>query len=321
MVYMGAEDIRRQAPNVLRMRASGRRSARSTSGSATLKDAINEAMRDWVTNVATTHYVLGSAVGPHPYPTSCATSSGVIGDEARRAAASPSRGGCRTSRRMRRRRLERDRTASRFIGEPSVRLSGVEAAGEGLGTAGTQRPSPAAHRAYCTASRSYLLQDEDGQVVEAHSISAGLDYPGIGPQLSALFEAGRLEILSATDDEAVEGSGRSARTEGILPALETGTCDHGAGRLFAGRRSSRRFPTALVLLGLSGRGDKDLAAIHGLMARRAGRAKTPPSSAAGDAQIRPRSRRHAREGRTALVPYAVAGYPDSETSSPALAIA
>ena len=261
VVYMGAEDIRRQAPNVLRMRALGTEVREVTSGSATLKDAINEAMRDWVTNVATTHYVLGSAVGPHPYPVLVRDLQRVIGDEAA------------TQVRQIEGRLPDVAIAcvgggsnaigllARFIGEPSVRLVGVEAAGEGLhgkhaaalagGTPGVLH-----------GSRSYLLQDEDGQVMEAHSISAGLDYPGIGPQLSALFEGGRLEILGATDDEALDGVRTLTRTEGILPALEPAHAIAALGAWLAGATALAPLPDdALVLLGLSGRGDKDIAAI------------------------------------------------------------
>jgi tryptophan synthase beta chain len=261
VVYMGAEDIRRQAPNVLRMRALGAQVREVTSGTATLKDAVNETMRDWVTNVAITHYVLGSAVGPHPFPTIVRDLQRVIGDEA----------------------AEQVRTAegrlpdvamacvgggsnaiglfSRFIAETGTRLVGVEAAGEGLAgrhAAALAGGSPGVLH----GSRSYLLQDDDGQVTEAHSISAGLDYPGIGPQLSALFEAGRLEILSATDDEALEGVRLLTRTEGILPALEPAHAIHALLPLLRGEGIDAAGDDDIILLGLSGRGDKDLAAIE-----------------------------------------------------------
>jgi tryptophan synthase beta chain len=261
VVYMGAEDIRRQAPNVLRMRALGTEVREVISGSATLKDAINEAMRDWVTNVANTHYVLGSAVGPHPYPVLVRDLQRVIGDEAavqmREAegrlpdvAIACVGGGSNAIGLL-----------ARFIGEPSMRVVGVEAAGEGLhgkhaaalagGTPGVLH-----------GSRSYLLQDDDGQVMEAHSISAGLDYPGIGPQLSAMFEAGRLEILGATDEEALDGVRTLTRTEGILPALEPAHAIAALGAWLAGTTALAPLADdAIVLLGLSGRGDKDLAAI------------------------------------------------------------
>jgi tryptophan synthase beta subunit len=262
VVYMGAEDIRRQAPNVLRMRALGAEVRAVTSGTSTLKDAVNEAMRDWVTNVNTTHYVLGSAVGPHPYPALVRDLQRVIGDEgAAQVIAAEGRlpdvaiacvgGGSNAVGLL-----------ARFIGEPSVRLVGVEAGGEGLqgrhaaalagGTPGVLH-----------GSVSYLLQDADGQVEEAHSISAGLDYPGIGPQLSALYEAGRMEILSATDDEAIEGIRMLTRSEGILPALEPAHAISALSAWVEGRSALAPLKDdAIVLLGLSGRGDKDLAAIE-----------------------------------------------------------
>ncbi len=261
VVYMGAEDIRRQAPNVLRMRALGAEVRSVTSGTATLKDAVNEAMRDWVTNVATTHYVLGSAVGPHPYPALVRDLQRVIGDEAAAqllvtegrlpdVAMACVGGGSNAIGLL-----------ARFIGEPSVRLVGVEAGGEGLQgrhAAALAGGSPGVLH----GSMSYLLQDADGQVEEAHSISAGLDYPGIGPQLSALYVADRLEILSATDDEAIEGIRLLTRTEGILPALEPAHAIAALGAWLAGGTALQPLAAdAIVLLGLSGRGDKDLGAI------------------------------------------------------------
>jgi tryptophan synthase beta subunit len=271
VVYMGAEDVRRQAPNVLRMRALGTEVREVTSGSSTLKDAINEAMRDWVTNVRTTHYVLGSAVGPHPFPALVRDLQRVIGDEAAvqmrdtegrlpDVAIACVGGGSNAIGLL-----------SRFIGEPSVRLVGVEAAGEGL--AGRHAAALAGGgEGVLHGSRSYLLQDDDGQVLEAHSISAGLDYPGIGPQLAALFEAGRMEILSATDDEALDGVAALTRTEGILPALEPAHAVSALGAWLAGRTSIAPLADdALVLLGLSGRGDKDLATIAERMERGHGR--------------------------------------------------
>jgi tryptophan synthase beta subunit len=266
VVYMGAEDIRRQAPNVLRMRALGAEVREVTSGTATLKDAVNETMRDWVTNVAGTHYILGSAVGPHPFPTIVRDLQRVIGDEAAEQLRSAEGrlpdiclacvgGGSNAIGLL-----------SRFIGEPDTRLIGVEAAGEGL------RGRHAAALAGGTpgvlhGSRSYLLQDEDGQVTEAHSISAGLDYPGVGPQLSALFEAGRLELLSATDDESLEGVRLLTRTEGILPALEPAHAIHALLPLLRGDGIERAGDDDIILLGLSGRGDKDLAAIEARLMR------------------------------------------------------
>ncbi|MFO1538980.1 MAG: tryptophan synthase subunit beta [Chloroflexota bacterium] len=261
VVYMGAEDIRRQAPNVLRMRALGAEVRAVTSGTATLKDAVNEAMRDWVTNVATTHYVLGSAVGPHPYPALVRDLQRVIGDEAAAQivaaegrlpdAAMASLGGGSNAIGL----------FARFIGEPMVRLIGVEAGGEGL--AGKHAAALAGGTpGVLHGSISYLLQDADGQVEEAHSISAGLDYPGIGPQHSALYASGRLEVLAATDDEALDGVRTLTRTEGILPALEPAHAIAALGAWIAGTTTLAPLPEdALVLVGLSGRGDKDIAAI------------------------------------------------------------
>jgi tryptophan synthase beta chain len=264
VVYMGAEDIRRQAPNVLRMRALGAEVRPVTSGSATLKDAVNEAMRDWVTNVATTHYVLGSAVGPHPYPLIVRDLQRVIGDDAAaqlRAvegrlpdlAVACVGGGSNAIGLL-----------SRFIGEPAVRLIGVEAAGEGVATGRHAAALAGGSPGILHGSRSYLLQDRDGQVIEAHSISAGLDYPGIGPQLSALYVAGRLEILDATDAAAIDALRLVTRTEGIIPALEPAHAVAALGALLAGLPGHDRLADdALVLLGLSGRGDKDLGVLGG----------------------------------------------------------
>ncbi len=261
VVYMGAEDIRRQAPNVLRMRALGAEVREVTSGTATLKDAVNETMRDWVTNVETSHYILGSAVGPHPFPSLVRDLQRVIGDEAAEQvntlegrlpdiAIACVGGGSNAIGLL-----------ARFIGETQTRIIGVEAAGEGLdgkhaaalggGTPGVLH-----------GSRSYLLQDDDGQVTEAHSISAGLDYPGIGPQLSALYAAGRLEILSATDEEALEGVRLLTMTEGILPALEPAHAVSAMIELLRGTSIAAPDDDDIVLMGLSGRGDKDIAAIE-----------------------------------------------------------
>ncbi len=271
VVFMGREDIRRQAPNVLRMQALGAEVREVTSGSATLKDATNEAMRDWVTNVRTTHYVLGSAVGPHPYPTIVRDLQRVIGDEAAvQLAAVEGRlpdavvacvGGGSNAIGL----------FSRFLGEPSVRIVAVEAAGEGILTGRHAAALSGGTPGVLHGARSYMLQDADGQVVEAVSRSAGLDYPGIGPQVSALFDAGRMEVLAATDAQAVEALTLLTRTEGIIPALEPA---HAIAALVAllggeagrvpGRAAPARLPDdALVVLGLSGRGDKDMGILGG----------------------------------------------------------
>jgi tryptophan synthase beta chain len=261
VVYMGAEDIERQQPNVLRMRALGAEVRAVHSGSATLKDAINEAMRDWVTNVRTTHYVLGSAMGPHPYPTIVRDLQRRIGDEAAvQLAAVEGRlpdlalacvgGGSNAIGLL-----------SRFIGEPSVRLAVAEAAGDGIATGRHAAALAGGTPGILHGARSMMLQDRDGQVIEAISASAGLDYPGVGPQLSALYVAKRIELAASTDHDAFEAMAFTAETEGILPALETAHAIAALPRLLAGTQGSGKpYPRdAVVLLGFSGRGDKDLA--------------------------------------------------------------
>ena len=265
VVYMGAEDIERQGPNVLRMRALGAEVRSVTSGTATLKDAVNEAMRDWVTNVETTHYVLGSAMGPHPYPTIVKDLQRRIGDEAAAQlhevegrlpdlAIACVGGGSNAIGLL-----------ARFIGEPSVRLAVAEAAGDGLDTPRHAAAILGGTPGILHGSRSLMLQDRDGQIVEAHSASAGLDYPGVGPQLAALAEAGRIEVAAATDREAVAAMKATTRLEGILPALETSHAIAALPKVLAGTGGSAGGWPAdrdlLVLLGFSGRGDKDLAAL------------------------------------------------------------
>jgi tryptophan synthase beta subunit len=261
VVYMGAEDIERQQPNVLRMRALGGEVRSVTSGSATLKDAINEAMRDWVTNVETTHYVLGSAMGPHPYPTIVRDLQRRIGDEAAaQIVAAEGRlpdlalacvgGGSNAIGLL-----------ARFIGEPSVRIAVTEAAGDGIETGRHAAALAGGSPGILHGARSMMLQDRDGQVVEAVSASAGLDYPGVGPQIAALAAAGRLELSAATDDDAFEAMRWLARTEGILPALETAHALAALPRILAGTEGAGGdWPEETVaLVGFSGRGDKDLA--------------------------------------------------------------
>ncbi|HKQ17267.1 MAG TPA: tryptophan synthase subunit beta, partial [Solirubrobacterales bacterium] len=265
VVYMGAEDIERQGPNVLRMHALGAEVRSVTSGTATLKDAVNEAMRDWVTNVETTHYVLGSAMGPHPYPTIVRDLQRRIGDEAAAQvtelegrlpdlAIACVGGGSNAIGLL-----------ARFIGEPAVRLAVAEAAGDGIQSGKHAAAILGGSPGILHGSRSLMLQDRDGQVVEAHSASAGLDYPGIGPQLAALAEAGRIEVAAATDREAVAAMKATTRSEGILPALETAHAIAALPKVLAGVDGlPGRFDPdreVLVLLGFSGRGDKDLAAL------------------------------------------------------------
>jgi tryptophan synthase beta chain len=262
VVFMGAVDIERQQPNVLRMRALGAEVRPVTSGTATLKDAVNDAMRDWVTNVETTHYVLGSAMGPHPYPTIVRDLQRRIGDEsAAQLAEVEGRlpdlalacvgGGSNAIGLL-----------DRFIGEPGVRLAVAEAAGEGIATGRHAAALAGGTPGILHGSRSMMLQDADGQVVEAHSASAGLDYPGVGPQIAALAAAGRLEVEAATDSDAFEAMRWLSRTEGILPALESAHALAVLPRVLAGvgRSEAPAWPEeAVVLVGLSGRGDKDLA--------------------------------------------------------------
>jgi tryptophan synthase beta chain len=252
VVYMGAEDVRRQSPNVARMKLLGAEVRPVEAGARTLKDAMNEAIRDWVTNVRDTYYCLGSAAGPHPYPLLVRELQKIIGEEIALQCLEVEQ------------RLPDQVVACvgggsnaigalhRFVREEKVQLFGVEAAGHGLesgkhgASLGKGRPG------VLHGSRSYLLQTEDGQVAEAHSISAGLDYPGVGPELSALRDRKRLQVMSATDIEALEAFQLLARNEGILCALESA---HAVAAL-------RKLPEAgIAVVNLSGRGDKDLATI------------------------------------------------------------
>jgi len=251
VVYMGEEDTVRQAPNVARMQLLGAEVVPVTSGSRTLKDALNEALRDWAASVRDTHYVLGSVAGPHPFPALVRDLQRVIGDEARVQFLE---------------RESRDPDAvvacvgggsnaigifEAFLANQGVRLIGVEAGGRGEGTGDHCRSLTLGEPGVLHGSYSYLIQDQHGQVVQTHSISAGLDYPGVGPEHSYLKDSGRAEYVAATDAEALEGFHALATLEGILPALEPA---HAIGWLL-------RRPLAegsLVLVNLSGRGDKDL---------------------------------------------------------------
>ena len=251
VVYMGTEDVRRQALNVFRMRLLGAEVIPVDSGSRTLKDAINEAIRDWVTNVRSTHYLIGSAIGPHPYPLIVRELQAVIGRESReqlRAA----------SGRLPDAAIACVGGGSNAIGlfhpllNDPVRLIGVEAAGEGLDrrhAATLSGGSPGVLH----GTRSYVLQDEHGQITEAHSISAGLDYPGVGPEHAWLMLSERAEYVSVTDDEALDALRLLSETEGIIPALETAHAIAWAAKLAPEMRSDQS-----ILIGLSGRGDKDV---------------------------------------------------------------
>ncbi len=256
-VYMGEEDVKRQAPNVGRMRLLGAKVIPVQSGSRTLKDAMNEALRDWVTNVGTTHYCIGSAAGPHPYPELVARFQSVIGKEARvqmlartgklpDAAVACVGGGSNAIGLFR-----------GFLGDPSVRLYGVEAAGHGVPSGQHAATLTAGRVGVLHGSKSYVLCDEHGQIQEAHSISAGLDYPGVGPEHSFLKDSERASYVSATDDEALAAVALVARTEGILAALETSHAFAKLGEI-AAEVSKKLERPATVVVCLSGRGDKDL---------------------------------------------------------------
>jgi tryptophan synthase beta chain len=255
VVYMGSEDIRRQRPNVERMKLLGAEVVPVESGARTLKEAVSEAIRDWVASVGETHYVIGSAVGPAPYPALVRDLQRVIGDEARAqlleaAGRLPDRvvacvgGGSNAI-----------GTFVPFAGDSGVRIVGVEAGGEGLGTRRHGAPLTTGARGILHGALSAVLQDEEGQVVEAHSISAGLDYPGSGPQHAWLRDEGRAEYVAVTDAEALAAFRRVSELEGIIPALET---SHAFAWVFANPGGSE-----LDLITLSGRGDKDLAEVLG----------------------------------------------------------
>jgi tryptophan synthase beta chain len=252
-VYMGAEDVKRQAPNVQRMELLGATVHAVTSGSSTLKDAMNEALRDWVTNVRTTHYCVGSVAGPHPYPMIVRDYQAVIGKETRaqmleKAGRLPDAvvacvGGGSNAMGI----------FAGFIEDPGVRLIGVEAAGAGISSGKHAAPLCAGAVGVLHGAKSYILQTPDGQIVEAHSVSAGLDYPGVGPEHAWLKDTGRAEYVSVTDQEALDWFQKLCRTEGIIPALET---SHAFAYLPA--LADEVGKDADLVVCLSGRGDKDL---------------------------------------------------------------
>ncbi len=260
VVYMGAADVARQALNVYRMQLLGATVVPVTSGTRTLKDATNEALRDWVTNVPTTHYIIGSVVGPDPYPRMVREFQSVIGREAR--AQMLARYG----------RLPAMVVAcvgggsnamgifSAFLDDADVRLVGVEAAGGGIAGGRHSATLQAGAPGVLHGSLSYLLQDDDGQVAEAHSVSAGLDYPGVGPEHSHLRDTGRARYVGATDRQALEAFQLLSHSEGIIPALETA---HALAWLRAPDRGPA--PDGPVLVCLSGRGDKDVAHVAALL--------------------------------------------------------
>lgn len=253
VVYMGEEDTKRQALNVARMRLLGATVVPVTAGSRTLKDAINEAMRDWVTNVESTHYILGTVAGPHPFPVMVRDFHRIIGDEAR-AQVIELTGALPTA------VLACVGGGSNAIGifypfieDLGVRLIGLEAGGDGLETGRHASAISGGRPGVLHGARSYMLQDEDGQTVESHSISAGLDYPGVGPEHAHLHDIGRAEYWPITDKEAMEAFSLLCRTEGIIPAIETAHALAGAMKL-----GKELGPDATLLINLSGRGDKDV---------------------------------------------------------------
>jgi len=253
VVYMGEKDIERQAPNVARMQMLGATVVPALSGSRTLKDATNEAIRDWINNPLNTHYIIGSVVGPHPYPDMVARFQSVISEEIRKQLKEQTGselpqyvvacvgGGSNAA-----------GAFYHFLDEPEVRLVAVEAAGLGIDTGQSAATTRLGRAGVLHGSKSIVMQTEDGQVTEPHSISAGLDYPGIGPLHANLFASGRATFLNATDEEALHAAFEVARLEGIIPALETAHAFSALGRI--GCKSSDH-----VVLCLSGRGDKDMA--------------------------------------------------------------
>ncbi len=256
VVYMGSEDVRRQAANVYRMKLLGATVVPVESGSRTLKDALNEAMRDWVTNVADTFYIIGTVAGPHPYPMMVRDFQSVIGKECL---------------------VQMPQVAGRqpdaviacvgggsnamgifhpYIDHADVRLIGVEAAGEGIATGKHAASLTAGRPGVLHGNRTYLLQDANGQIVETHSVSAGLDYPGVGPEHAWLKDSGRAEYVSVTDDEALAAFHSCCRIEGIIPALES---SHALA--YAAKLAATMPKDGILLVNLSGRGDKDMATV------------------------------------------------------------
>ena len=252
-IYMGATDVARQSPNVFRMKLLGAEVRPVTSGAATLKDAMNEALRDWVANVADTYYLIGTVAGPHPYPAMVRDFQSVIGTEAKAQLAKATG------------RLPDVAVAAigggsnaiglfhPFLDDASVRLVGVEAAGHGLDSGRHAASLSRGRPGVLHGNRTYLLQDEFGQILEAHSISAGLDYPGVGPEHAWLAELGRVEYVAVTDEEALEAFRLCTRTEGIIPALEPAHALAHVAKIAPGLPRD-----TIILMNLCGRGDKDI---------------------------------------------------------------
>ena len=257
VIYMGAEDVRRQALNVARMELLGTKVISVTAGSATLKDAINEAFRDWVTNVDSTNYIFGTAAGPHPFPELVRDLQKIIGEEARAQVLELTGrlpdivcaciGGGSNAIGM----------FNAFLDDPMVRLYGFEAGGEGLDSGRTAASINAGTIGVFQGSKSFLMQDTDGQTIASHSISAGLDYPGVGPEHAWLSTIGRAEYRPINDDEAMEAFRLLCREEGIIPAIESSHALAGALKLGLEAQKAGE-PAPLILVNLSGRGDKDV---------------------------------------------------------------
>ncbi|MEX3605374.1 MAG: tryptophan synthase subunit beta [Burkholderia sp.] len=253
IVYMGAEDVRRQAANVYRMKLLGATVVPVESGSRTLKDALNEAMRDWVTNIETTFYIIGTVVGPHPYPMLVRDFQRVIGDECK--VQMPEMAGCQP-----------DAVIAcvgggsnamgifyPYIDDTDVQLIGVEAAGDGLDTGRHAASLTGGSPGVLHGNRTYLLEDDDGQIIETHSVSAGLDYPGVGPEHAWLKDSGRAQYVPITDEEALKAFHDCCQIEGIIPALESSHAIAYSAKLAATLPQDR-----ILLVNLSGRGDKDM---------------------------------------------------------------
>ena len=268
VVYMGAKDVERQSPNVFRMKLMGAEVTPVTSGAGTLKDALNEALRDWVTNVHDTYYMIGTAAGMHPYPEMVRDFQSVIGKETRAQileqegrlpdAVIACVGGGSNAIGM----------FHPFIDDEGVKLVGVEASGHGLEVYNGHAASLNGGRpGVLHGNRTYLLQDEDGQILEGHSISAGLDYPGIGPEHAYLFDIGRAKYVTCTDEEALEAFSLTCKLEGIIPALES---SHAIARV--GELAREVGKDGIVVLNLSGRGDKDIATVAKAMGEKNGSA-------------------------------------------------
>jgi tryptophan synthase beta chain len=262
VVYMGSEDVKRQAQNVYRMNLLGASVVPVESGSKTLKDALNEALRDWVTHVGDTFYIIGTVAGPHPYPTLVRDFQSVIGEEClvqmpamigrQPDAVIACVGGGSNAMGI----------FHPYIGHATTRLIGVEAAGEGIATGRHAASITAGSPGVLHGNRTYLLQDDDGQIIETHSISAGLDYPGVGPEHAYLHDIGRAEYVSVTDDEALAAFHRLCRCEGIIPALESSHAVAHAMKLAPTLATDKH-----LLVNLSGRGDKDIATVAELDAK------------------------------------------------------